>query len=111
VKDSDNMTGRMLSDLGCKNIADSETSLLEELSLESILLANPAYVFVTAMGDYDAAVSYYQTVLASHPAWQEHSAVQNGRVYILPKDMFHYKPCDRWGEAYEYLANILYQNG
>lgn len=108
VKAADNMTGQMLADLGCVNIADSENSLLEELSLEAIMRADPELIFITTMGDYDAAVAYYETELASHPAWQQLSAVKNGNVYVLPKDMFHYKPNARWGEAYEYLEDILY---
>ena len=109
AKGSDNMTGKMLSDLGCKNIADSETSLLEELSLESILRADPDFVFVTTMGeDEEAAKAQYEAYLGSNKAWQESSAVQSGNVYFLPKDMFHYKPNNRWDKAYEYLEEILY---
>lgn len=109
AKGSDNMTGQMLADLGCKNIADSESSLLEELSLEAIVRADPDFVFVTTMGeDEDAAIAQYESVLGSNKAWLEMSAVKNGRVYFLPKDMFHYKPNQRWGEAYEYLEEILY---
>lgn len=109
AKGSDNMTGRMLSDLGCVNIADSETSLLENLSLEAILLADPDFIFITTMGDEAAAVEQYENTLAVNPAWQELTAVKNNRVYILPKDMFHYKPNNRWGEAYEYLEEILFK--
>ncbi|MBQ7336784.1 MAG: ABC transporter substrate-binding protein [Clostridia bacterium] len=108
AKAEDNMTGKMLADLGCINIAESQSSLLEELSLESIILADPDFIFITTMGDYDAAVAYYETELATNPAWQELSAVKSGNVYVLPKDMFHYKPNARWGEAYEYLEDILY---
>lgn len=108
AKAEDNMTGRMLADLGCVNIAESQSSLLEELSMESIILADPDFIFITTMGDYDAAVAYYETEVASNPAWQELSAVKNGKVCVLPKDMFHYKPNARWGEAYEYLEAILY---
>ncbi|MGN0675343.1 MAG: ABC transporter substrate-binding protein [Oscillospiraceae bacterium] len=109
AKGSDNMTGQMLSDLGCENIADSESSLLEELSLEAIVRADPDFVFITTMGDdEDAAAAQYESILGANQAWQEMTAVKNGKVYFLPKDMFHYKPNDRWGEAYEYLEEILY---
>lgn len=111
AKGSDNMTGQMLADLGCVNIADSDTSLLEELSLESIILADPDHVFITTMGeDEEAAIAQYETTLASNPAWQELSAVKNDRVHILPKDLYHYKPNARWGEAYENLEGILYES-
>lgn len=109
AKGSDNMTGQMLADLGCENIADSESSLLEELSLEAIVRADPDFVFITTMGgDTEAAVAQYEETLGSNPAWQELTAVKDGRVHVLPKDMFHYKPNNRWGEAYEYLEEILY---
>ena len=60
------------------------------------------------MGDEEAALSYVNTLITENPAWQDLSAVRNGRYVILPKDLFHYKPNDRWGESYEYLAEILY---
>lgn len=111
AKGSDNMTGQMLADLGCVNIADSDSSLLEELSLEAIVLADPDFVFITTMGeDEEAAVAQYESTLASNPAWQELTAVKNGRVHILPKDLYHYKPNARWGEAYENLEEILYES-
>ena len=110
ARGSDNMTGKMLSDLGCLNIADSDTSILEELSLEAIVRADPDFVFVTTMGaDESAAVASYEEILGSNKAWEEMTAVKNGKVYFLPKDMFHYKPNERWGEAYEYLEGILYE--
>lgn len=110
AKGSDNMTGKMLADLGCVNIADSESSLLEELSLEAIIRAEPDFVFITTMGeDESAAVAQYEATLGSNPAWQELAAVKSGRVHILPKDLYHYKPNARWGEAYEKLEGILYE--
>lgn len=110
AKGSDNMTGHMLSDLGCVNIADSDSSLLEELSLESIVRADPDYVFITTMGeDEQAAIAQYESTLASNPAWQELTAVKNNKVHILPKELYHYKPNARWGEAYEKLEEILYE--
>ena len=40
----------MLEDLRCTNIADSDASLLEELSMESILAADPDYIFLVLQG-------------------------------------------------------------
>jgi len=34
--------------------------------------------------------------------------VKEGRYIVLPKDLFHYKPNNRWGESYQYLGEILY---
>ncbi|MGN0683879.1 MAG: ABC transporter substrate-binding protein [Oscillospiraceae bacterium] len=110
AKGSDNMTGQMLKELGCVNIADSDASLLEELSLEAIIRADPDFVFITTMGeDEAAAVAQYENTLGANPAWQSLSAVKNGEVHILPKDLYHLKPNARWGEAYEKLEEILYE--
>ena len=42
------------------------------------------------------------------PAAKSLRAVQDGRVYMLDKALFHYKPNERWAESYETLADILY---
>lgn len=110
AKGSDNMTGEMLAELGALNIADSESSLLEELSLEAIVRADPDLIFITTMGDEEAAIAQYEAELGANPAWQSLTAVAEGRVHILPKELYHYKPNDRWAEAYENLADILYEN-
>ena len=44
---------------------------------------------------------------AENPAWQQLTAVKEGRVYTLPKELYNLKPNDRWGEAYEKIENIL----
>ena len=46
VKNShDNVLGEMLNDLDCVNIADQDESLLEDLSLEAIIQADPDFIF------------------------------------------------------------------
>lgn len=109
AKNSDSMTGAMLKDLGCVNIADSKTGLLEDLSMEAIILEDPDFIFVTTQGSSDeAAEKTLAEGIEAHPAWQELTAVKNGRYVFLPKNLFHYKPNHRWGESYEILAEILY---
>ena len=110
VKNSDSMTGAMLKDLGCINIADKEESLLEELSMEVIIREDPDFIFVTTMGSSEEkALKTLQEGIQKNPAWSELSAVKNGRYHVLPKELFHLKPNARWGESYEILANILYE--
>ena len=38
--------------------------------------------------------------------WQALTAVREGRVSLLAKDMFHYKPSARFADCYETLARI-----
>ena len=103
------MTGKMLLDLGCVNIADSDSGLLEDLNMEAILVADPDFIFVTTMGSsQEAALSMVDELLASNPAWQGLTAVKDDKFYVLEKELFHNKPNNRWGESYEILADILY---
>ncbi len=108
AKTDDELAGAILKDLGCENIADDHPSMLEDLSLEEVILEDPEFIFVTTMGDEGKALEYLESTSGQNPAWAGLSAVKNDRYIILPKDLFHYKPNDKWGESYEYLAKILY---
>jgi iron complex transport system substrate-binding protein len=110
AKGGDSMTGQMLKDLGCVNIADSEDGLLEDLSMEAIIDAEPDYIFVTTMGESkEAAMDMVEELLISNPAWSGLKAVKNDHYYVLPKELFHIKPNERWGESYRILADYLYE--
>lgn len=101
--------GEILADLGCVNIADSDESLLEDLSMEAIIAADPDYIFVTTQGyDSEAAEKNVEELLVSNPAWASLTAIQTGNYYWLDKQLFNLKPNERWGEAYQQLADILY---
>ena len=104
-----NVLGEMLRDLGCRNVADSDASLLEELSLETIIAAEPDYIFAVLQGSdpTDAMATLEQTLL-SNPGWSGLKAVREGRFYTLEHELYNLKPNARWGEAYEKLADILY---
>ena len=91
----------MLADLGCVNIADSETGLLENLSLETIVAEDPDYIFVVVQGSDPADA-------LSNPAWEGLTAVREGRYHVMDQRLYNVKPNARWGEAYEKLADILY---
>ena len=110
VKNSkDTVLGTMLADLGAVNIADSDTALLEDLSLEQIMADDPQYIFAVYQGsDQEAAQKVMEQTLTASPAWNSLTAVQEGRYYVMDKTLYHLKPNDRWGEAYQQLADILY---
>jgi len=112
VKNSqDNVLGEMLRSLGCVNIADSDSSLLENLSMERILQADPDYIFIVQRGDdAEGMKRYVETMMAENPAWQRLTAVQEGRLHFMDKNLYNLKPNHRWGEAYEKLEEIL-ENG
>lgn len=103
-----NVLGEMLAALGCVNIADSEESLLENLSMEQIIWQDPDYIFFVQQGDDpEGTQRNVDNFIAEHPAWSELTAVKEGNVYLLEKELYGLKPNDRWGEAYAELEKIL----
>ena len=100
--------GEMLSDMGCINIADSDKSLLENLSIESIINANPYHIFVVTMGDdTEAAKRSLSRIMEENPAWNDLDAVKENRMHFMDKKLFNLKPNVRWADAYEQLYEIL----
>ena len=110
VKNSEgSVLGEMLADLGCRNIADTQDSLLEQLSMEVILQEDPDFIFVVLQSaDPSAAEQVMESTLLSNPAWNTLTAVKEGRFHVLDQTLYNLKPNERWGEAYEQLAQILY---
>ena len=110
AKADDNLAGAMLEDLGCVNIAARQPSLLEELTLEAIVVEDPDCIFISVMGgDEEAALAVVEETLGQNPAWQGLTAVREGRVYVLPRELFHYKPNARWAESYAFLYELLFE--
>lgn len=108
VKGSEgNVLGAMLQSLGCVNIADSDATLLEQLSMERILQADPDYIFFVQQGDDTAGAMAQMEQLLADPAWAGLTAVREGRVHLMDKALYNLKPNHRWGEAYEGLEAIL----
>ena len=109
VKNSqDNVLGEMLHTLGCVNIADINGSLLDQLSMEYILETDPDFIFLVQRGDdAEGMRDYVARNLEADPVWSRLTAVREGRVYFMEKNLYNLKPNHRWGEAYEKLEEIL----
>lgn len=99
--------GIMLDELGGHNIADAAPVLLDGLSIEEIVLQDPELILYTTMGKSEDAQAYMDSLLAD-PVWKTLTAVKEGKVVLLPKDLFQYKPNSRWDEAYQFLFDVLY---
>ena len=106
---SGNVLGEMLAGFGCVNIADSEESLLENLSVESIALCNPDRIFIVQSGDdTEGTKKNIEAMFRENHLWNELEAVKEGQLYFLDKHLYNLKPNARWGEAYEILEGMLY---
>ena len=104
-----NVLGELLGDMGCINIADSDSNLLENLSVESIYLQDPDHIFIVQVGDDAAGMEEnVNRFFAENPLWLELDAVKNDRVHYMDKRLFNLKPNAYWGESYIQLEEILF---
>lgn len=102
--------GEMLADLGCINIADRDTALLDAISIESIIRQNPYHIFVVTMGDdTEKAMNNLKQMMDENPAWGMLDAVAAGRLHVMNRQLFNIKPNARWAESYEILSTHLLQ--
>ncbi|MBR5447112.1 MAG: ABC transporter substrate-binding protein [Clostridia bacterium] len=100
--------GEMLADIGCINIADSDSSLLEDLSVEAVIRRDPRHVFVVTMGDdTDGAIDNFNAMIKDNSAWATLDAIKNGRVHFMDRHLFNIKPNAKWWESYEQLCDIF----
>ncbi len=94
----DHFGNEIFQGFGLKSIV-SDDSPLDEIGVEAIVNADPDYIFVVAQGDQKRADEAFYKAYKSNPAWAGLTAVKNDRVFMLPKELFKYKPNDRWAEA------------
>ncbi|MDY6324580.1 MAG: ABC transporter substrate-binding protein [Catonella sp.] len=97
----------IFNDLGLTNVV-TDDSELEDLSLEWIADVNPDYIFAVPMGDEEEALDGLKKSFESQPVWKELNAVKSDKVFVMPKDLFQYKPNASWAEAYKYAYGLIY---
>ena len=62
----------------------------------------------TSTDEIGSPVYRHVREILSRDGYSTLDAVVPGRVELLPKSLFHYKPNHRWADAYLYLIEILY---
>ena len=79
----------------------------DEENIEIMRRIGPDYIFVIPQGKEDEAMESFKAQFENNPVWSELSAVREGRMFIMPKDYFQYKPNAKWDLAYEYVLDLL----
>ena len=102
----DHFGNEIFQAFGLKSIV-SDDSPLDEIGIEAIVNADPDYIFVVAQGEQKRADEAFYKAYKSNPAWAGLTAVKNDRVFMLPKELFNYKPNARWAEAYEIVGSLI----
>lgn len=96
----------IFTNLGLTFVVKNDNSL-DELSMEAILNENPDYIFVVAQGNQKKAYEAFYNAFEKNPVWKELKAVKNKNVFMLPKELFNYKPNENWANAYQYVVDLI----
>jgi iron complex transport system substrate-binding protein len=105
------LVGDMCKRLGAQNIIENvniEGTTKIDFSLETIVEKDPDYILICVMGKLDGVKDRMAKDIESNEAWASLTAVKEGRVHYLPKDLYMYKPNGRYPEAFQGLFEILY---
>ncbi|MGM9539239.1 ABC transporter substrate-binding protein [Anaerovibrio sp.] len=104
--------GSLIGQLGGGNIADTleNDSAYIPLSMEYLAKENPEVIFIIMMGNPQQMEEKIHKDLEASPAWAETSAVKNGRVHILPYNLFTVNPGVQAADAMKLLYKYMYEN-
>lgn len=110
---SDYTMGALFNELGAINVADGDPDsgiTTIEINLEDLYAMDPEMIFINIrLNDWELE-EYERRLeeLEKNPVWNSLSAVQNEKVYLLPRALFHNKPNRDYSETYRMLAELLY---
>lgn len=96
--------GGVLSIAKAQNIAAGASSAFPQISLETVLKADPQVILLSDAGDYGGQSL---ATVRSRPGWGGISAVVSGRVHELDANLFS-RPGPRIVDALESLVRLLH---
>lgn len=106
------VTASMVEEIGMKNvILDHVRNISAKTvpySLEVLAADNPDIIFIVTMGKMDQITEKLEQEMTGNPAWNQLQAVENGRVYFLPSDLYLLNPGIRTPEAMHHLLELAY---
>lgn len=107
------IAGSIVKMLGWENVASGMTPLEKNpdaapYSMETLVEQNPDIIFVTSMGKMDEIKKNMEKTISESPAWQSIPAIQQGKLYYLPQDLFLLSPGLHYPEAFEMMAKLIY---
>ena len=99
--------GIKVAKFGGSSVADG----IQLTKTKQIIEEDPDFIFIVQQGDdTEGMQKLLDETLMSNPAWSGLTAVKEGRLFYLDKKLYHFKPNNRWGTAYEELEKILFED-
>jgi iron complex transport system substrate-binding protein len=92
----------MITDAGGINVAHTATTPYPQLSLESLIAANPQIIVLN-----DAAYGVTIASVGARPGWSGLSAVKDGHIYPIDDDLTS-RPGPRLADGLVALAKIIH---
>ena len=107
------LSGNMLEAVGGENIAADFPGLenypqYAQLNTERIIQANPQFVFLMTHGDAAIVKEGFIKEMEQNPSWSNLDAVKDGKIEILPADLFGTNPGSQVTEALDVLHSMIH---
>ena len=102
--------GGLVDWLGGGNIADAAggDGAYLPISMEFVARENPSVILLIMHGPAGSIEGKVRQDLKENEAWQDIDAVREGRVYVLPYELFAVNPGTRAADALAVVADKLY---
>lgn len=106
------ITASMIDKLGMQNVL-AEKSLPADAktipySLEVLTADNPDVIFIVTMGKMEQITARMAEEMTNNPAWNQLQAVQKGKVFYLPSELYLLNPGIKTPEAMQNLLEKAY---
>lgn len=110
------LSGNIVELAGGTNIAADYPSLQNypqyaQISAERIVEAKPDYVLIMTHGSPESVKEGFLKEMQKNPAWSELDAVKEGRIEVLPSDLFGTSPGTHIGDALDHMFALLHPEG
>lgn len=106
------LAGNLLETAGGLNVAADYPRLQSypqyaQLNTERVVESDPDVIFIMTHGDSEEVRQGFIREMESNPAWSGLDAVKDGRIHVLPPDLFGTNPGTRVIEALNELRGLL----
>lgn len=107
------LAGDLLSLAGGNNIAADYPQLASypqyaTLDMERIVESNPQAIFIMTHADPEDVKNSFIREMEASSAWNSIDAVKNGRIEVLPAELFGSNPGTRINESLDYMSKALH---
>ncbi len=106
------LAGNLLETAGGLNMAAEFPRLQNyphyaQLNTERVVEANPDVIMIMTHGNSEEVQEGFVREMEGNPAWNSLSAVREGRIHVLPAELFGTNPGTRVAEAVKLLTELL----